>query len=163
MIRHQIPCGPLVAAGDVYVIMAAPSVAQPYCIHYRGNYNNVTLPSGIHLANKDVRFLVLKTFSQYMGATMQYLPTGCQFDFGPTDNTSPDNGLYPSNAWTYVFLPNGEVWTLTPQAQNVRDTNWVLTTYMYQGVISGPKIWGPQNLTSATITVYATTGQVVSQ
>jgi type II secretory pathway pseudopilin PulG len=237
--------------GDVYVIVATPPFANPYCIHYLGNYYSSTL-----LAT-DVRFNVLKTFSQYMGETLQYLPTGCQFTFQPAWNSSATYavwslvsdkgtdyyaqpsathsgvpagfGFEPStnpvdpngspywlpcaslpqtfaNAWTYVFLPDGEVWTLTPQATDVRDMNWFLTTYTAEftpwnssvtysvgnpvsdkgadyvciatntnneppnsswkfvtGAASGPTIWGPRNLTSATIIVYATTGQVVSQ
>ena len=224
-------------AGNVYVVMSAISPTQPYCIHYPGNYSY----SIGNLLPDDIRFLVLKTFSQYMGQTVQYLPTGCQFDFTAgynvvsawsssqqyvpgnavtdggnfykcikpntsseppnnnwgafvfgdivadkgvlyeciqTNNTEPPNPTYWSVcAWTYVFLPNGEVWTLLPPAQDVRDPNWLVTTYMSNGspsgqsnttntttgIASGPKIWGPQNLTSATIVVYATTGEVVSE
>jgi prepilin-type N-terminal cleavage/methylation domain-containing protein len=142
---------PAPAVENVYVILSAISSSQPYCIHNPNNYGNGPL------ANNDVRFLVLKTFSQYMGETLQYLPTGCQFNF-PTDSTTS-----PVGAWTYVFLPDGEAWTLLPSATNTRDTNWVLTTYMVNGAVSGPKIWGPNNLTSSTISVYATTGQVISQ
>jgi prepilin-type N-terminal cleavage/methylation domain-containing protein len=190
---------------NVYVVTSCISPTQPYCIHYPGNYSyNVG-----NLMPDDIRFLVLKTFSQYMGQTVQYLPAGCQFDFTaafpawsssvtyypgytvadkgivyyctqtntasePKSNpnlnpppimisTNANWQVVDTSAWTYVFLPDGEAWTLLPSAQNVRDTNWLLTTYMVNGAVSGPKIWGPQNLTSATIVVYATTGQVLSQ
>ena len=171
----QGPWFPQPAAGDVYAVVSSMTLSAPYCIHYLGNYGNDTL------ANADVRFLVLKTVSQYMGQTVQYLPTGCQFDFGSAD-VDPGNGYGPSHAWTYVFLPDGEVWTLTPQAQNVRNTYWFVTTYMSGtggvGVPSGPRILGPSspslpaiqtgsgqlvNCLAATIVVYGTTGQVVSQ
>jgi prepilin-type N-terminal cleavage/methylation domain-containing protein len=180
--------------GNIYVIMSSMSSALPYCIHYPGNYG-FNFYNGVNtIAPDDLRFSVLKTFSQYMGETIQYLPQGCQFDFtAPYNawssatqytpgNTVADRGTVyyclqnhlnrePPNtifwqgltAWTYVFLPDGEAWTLLPPAQNVRDPNWYLTTYMYNGSVSGPKIWGPQNLTSATIIVYGTTGQVISQ
>ena len=190
---QPISWSPVPATGNVYVIMSSTSSTQPYCIHYFGNYYNGFI-NGISTAADDVRFNVLKTFSQYMGETVQYLPQGCQFDFTAPyaawnstiqytpGNTVADRGTVyvclqsnrnsePPNtnywqgltAWTYVFLPDGEAWTLLPPAQNVRDPNWRLTTYMYNGAVSGPKIWGPQNLTSATIVVYGTTGQVVSQ
>ncbi len=139
-----------------------------------------------------------------MGETVQYLPQGCRFDFTApylawnsftpyaAGNTVADRGgVYfclaanrnsePPNAnwqgltaWTYVFLPDGEVWTLPANAGNTFNGvavgpwfqpcgPWFLTTYMYNGGVSGPKIWGPQNLMSATIVVYGTTGQVISQ
>jgi prepilin-type N-terminal cleavage/methylation domain-containing protein len=184
-----LPGNPLPQPGNVYVVMSAISPSQPYCIHNLSNYGY----TGSGLASNDIRFLVLKTFSQYMGETLQYLPTGCQFDFGTgyaawsssvgysVGNIVSDKGVVylciaanagsePPNsnwqilgAWTYVFLPDGEAWTLLPSATNTRDTNWILTTYMVNGAVSGPKIWGPNNLTSSTISVYATTGQVVSQ
>ena len=189
----QGPWNPLPAPGDAYAVVSSMSFSAPYCIHYFGNYYNPNLPN---LARDDVRFGVLRTFSQFMGNTIQYLPTGCQFDFtagynawnssvtyvpgntvadrgtvyyctSTNTNSEPPNSNYWQGltAWTYLFLPDGEVWTLTLQAQNVRDTNWFLTTYRCGciGGVSGPRIWGPQNLTSATIIVYATTGQVVSQ
>ncbi len=86
-----------------------------------------------------------------MGETVQYLPQGCQFDFTApyaawnsttqytAGNTVADRGTVyfclprtgtPNRptphwqgltAWTYVFLPDGEAWTLLPPAQNVRD------------------------------------------
>jgi hypothetical protein len=164
-------------AGNVYVVMSSTRPSQPYCIHCLGNYNYGTL------ANNDVRYLVLKTFSQYMGETIQYLPAGCRFDFGTLDT-----GAAASGAWTYVFLPDGEAWTLPPNAWNVYNGgldslnnvtygSWSLMTYTVNGVVSGPKILGPtspglpaiqtssgpQNCLSATIIVYGTTGQVISQ
>jgi prepilin-type N-terminal cleavage/methylation domain-containing protein len=243
------------ATGDVYVVMSPSAIAQqPYCIHYLGNYSYNYNVNASPTAPGDVRFTVLKTFSQYMGETLQYLPTGCQFTFEPpwnpsesygvgspvsdkgvdyvclvaNSNSEPPNSnwqtiaslppgamyaqLYAqlyAQAWTYVFLPDGEVWTLTPQAQNVRDSNWFLTTYtapppaspwsasasyaagnsvsdkgltyicvtansnseppnanwraVSNSQPSGPTVWGPQNLTWATIIVYATTGEAVSQ
>jgi prepilin-type N-terminal cleavage/methylation domain-containing protein len=237
------------ATGDVYVVMAPAALAQPYCIHYLGNYSYNYYQNSSTPAPADVRFTALKTFSQYMGETIQYLPTGCQFTFEPpwnpsesygvgslvsdkgvdyvcvatNSNSEPPNpnywqtiasqppGTYPqyAQAWTYVFLPDGEVWTLTPQAQDVRDSNWFLTTYtapppaspwsasasyapgnlvsdkgltyicvtansnseppsanwraVSNSQPSGPTVWGPQNLTWATIIVYATTGEAVSQ
>jgi hypothetical protein len=86
-----------------------------------------------------------------------------------------------------VFLPDGEVWTLTPQALNDgRFPFWFRTTYMSGGAVSGLRILGPSspslpaiqtylppidanykgplvNCLAATIIVYGTTGQVVSQ
>jgi hypothetical protein len=110
--------------------------------------------------NPDLRFNVLKFVCLNMGEQLRYLPDGCRFDF-TTFNTDP-LASDPNAAVTYVFLPDGEVWTLPPSAQNARNA-WFLTTYMANGAVSGPKIWGPNNLTSATIVVYGTTGQVVSQ
>ncbi|MGD1001684.1 MAG: prepilin-type N-terminal cleavage/methylation domain-containing protein [Candidatus Brocadiia bacterium] len=184
---------PQPVAGNVYVVMSSTSSAQPYCIHYFGNYYNGVLGNGLPAAADDVRFNVMKTFSLYMGETIEYLPLGCQFDFtagysawnsltsytpgkavadkgivyyclSNTIGVEPPNANWQAlTAWTYVFLPDGEAWTLLPTAQNVRDPNWFLTTCMSNGTVSGPKIWGPQNLMSATIVVYGTTGQVISQ
>ncbi len=191
---QPISWSPLPQPGNTYAILSSMSSTQPYCIHYPGNYSYNYFNNVNNILPDDLRFNVLKTFSLYMGETIQYLPQGCQFDFTAPyaawnsttqytlANTVVDRGTVyvcvqnnrgfePPNtnywqgltAWTYVFLPNGEAWTLLPPAQNVRDPNWVLTTYMYNGAVSGPKIWGPQNLMSATVVVYGTTGQVISQ
>lgn len=213
---------PQPVAGNVYVVMLSPGVPPaPYCIHNLANYGNNST-----LASNDVRFLLLKTYSQYMGQTVQYLPTGCQFDFGsgyagavpwnssttyvpgnivsdkgivyqcingntnsepsctnpdythvPPTSTNSNWQIPDMTAWTYVFFPDGEAWTLSPPAQNLRDTTWFSTTYMAGGAVSGPKVLGPispglpavqtsfglLNCNTATIIVYATTGQVISQ
>jgi type II secretory pathway pseudopilin PulG len=140
---------PVPVLGSLYIVPSAlPSTGSntpsSYCAHWLNNYAN---------SSPDIRFNVLKFVCLNMGEQLRYLSEGCRFDFG-TGNTN--------DAWTYVFLPDGEVWTLPPSAQNARNL-WSITTYAANGAVSGPKIWGPNNLTSATIVVYGTTGQVVSQ
>jgi len=152
---------PVPSAGSLYIVPSAlPSIGSntpsSYCAHWLNNYYPYNSPPG----NPDIRFNVLKFLCLNMGEQLRYLPTGCRFDF--TTFINDPLASDPNAAVTYVFLPDGEVWTLPPSAQNPR-TAWSLMTYTYNGAVSGPKIWGPNNLTSATIIVYGTTGQVVSQ
>jgi type II secretory pathway pseudopilin PulG len=167
----QQPWNPLPAPGDTYAIPAAASPQPtPYCAHYLNNYA---------YNNPDVRFNALKAVCLSMGEQLRYLPEGCDFDF---TNFSPPIGTDPlasdpNAAMTYVFLPNGEVWTLQPSASNSRDPYWSATTFMAGAVPSGPMILGlaspslptvqtrlgPKHRMAATIVVYGTTGQVVSQ
>ena len=155
---------PLPTAGSLYIIPSALTPSQagvmgryPYCAHLLTNYPN---------SNPDVRFNVLKFLCRNMGEQVRYLPDGCRFDFTTFTNdpiaTSSDPAVSANAAVTYLFMPDGEAWTLPPSAQNSYSA-WFKTTYMAGGVVSGPKVWGPMNLMSATILVYGTTGQVVSK
>jgi len=187
---------PPAAAGSVYIVINAlvGSTTSPpasYCAHYLGNYDN---------NNTDLRFNVLKFVSQTMGEQIRFLPDGCSVTFGAqawnsstsynvgdlasdkgTDylcvaaNSSSEPSSTNTNwqicAWTYVFLPNGQAWTLPPGAslgspalpQSNNRTNWSRTTYMSGGLPYGPTVWAPQNRSSATIVIYGITGQVLSQ
>ena len=204
---QPVAWNPLPQPGNVYVIMSSMSSTQPYCIHYPGNfsYNYIngvsTFPPD--LTPDDLRFSVLKTFSQYMGETVQYLPQGCRFDFTApylawnsftpyaAGNTVADRGgVYfclaanrnsePPNAnwqgltaWTYVFLPDGEVWTLPANAATHSTASRSVPGPAVRSVVPHhlhvqrrrlrPEDLGTQNLMSATIVVYGTTGQVISQ
>jgi type II secretory pathway pseudopilin PulG len=165
----QTQWNPAPVPGDTFVIPGALPASQAltyYCAHYLYNYA---------YGNSDVRFNVLKAVCLSMGEQLRYLPEGCDFDF-TTFNTDP-HATDPNAAMTYVFLPNGQVWTLQPSATNSRDQWWSTTTFMAGGVPSGPMILGPaspslptvqtrlglQRRTTATIVVYGTTGQVVSK
>ena len=122
----------------------------PFCAHFLDNYK------GSNAAEKAAaRARMLDKASRDLGLVPRVLPEGCSFGLGATGAGA---------AWTYTFTPTGGAWSATQTADNTfGNANWVQTTYRASGVPSGPSINGPQNLTSATIIVYAMTGQAVTQ
>lgn len=134
---------------------------KPYCAHYLDNYLD---SSATNEAKYVARAAALEYFSEQIGERVRTLPEGCTFNLDGNKNASGDDITNDYIGWTWVFLPNGSVWTLRPGAENERGgSDWLLTTYMSGGKPAGPVIFGPQGQTSATIVVYAMSGQVVSE
>jgi len=134
-------------AGDRYVIGGKD--AAWVCPHYLGNY-----------ADEQQRYEILSTFAVDRVRT---LPEGCRFDLD-RDNSDPNTP--EPQGWTYIFLPTGGAWTLTTEAVNERnDEHWCETTYMPppRNRPSGPVIYAPRDRDSATVVVFAMSGQAVTE
>jgi prepilin-type N-terminal cleavage/methylation domain-containing protein len=132
------------SVGSVYVVPTAIPKAiasKIFCAHYLGNYEDPTL-----------RFQVLRTVSLFDGQTVKYLPDGIGLRLDSIDVTS---------GWTYIFIPDGEVWTVPSLAQNTYNL-WYKTTCMKGGKIYGPTLVGLGGQSFEMLGLYAMTGQMVA-
>jgi len=133
-------------AGEEYAVGYDAGLSQ-VCPHLLANFFN----------GENQRDYVLTRMAV---TRVRELPEGCRFDLDPHDGALP-NEPQP-DGWTYVFLPTGGVETLAVDARNEKG---LTTTYQdpQTGEFSGPHIYGPDDRESATIIVYAMTGQAVSE
>lgn len=154
---------PSPSAENIYMVMLPPT--QPYCIHCLQNYG----------LDMDIRFKILRTLTQYGGQTVEQLPGGCTFTFPPALANPSDPSYTGKNAaWTYIFFPTGQVWTLpsdagdsytqytsTPEGYTtINYSAWSQITRMANGVLAGPTIYAPKLKASSTFGLYATTGEL---
>ena len=127
-----------------------PTGGEPYCPHHLPNYSD----------KPGVRYETLVKVAEQIGERPYVLLEGCRFDLNDdgSDARSPE-----PQGWTWIFLPTGAVYTLTTEAENLRNDDWHTTTYFDQGKPAGPRIFGPEDRTTQVVTVYATTGQAISE
>ena len=144
-------------SGNEYLI--GGKTAKVVCPHQLNNFDLTGSDTTDQKVNR--RYDVLAAFA--IGGVRE-LPEGVSLDLddnsGTYDPRSPQ-----AHAWTWIFLPTGAVITLDTDASNQRNEHWHETTYMDAAGVNpiGPRIYGPQDEQSATIIVYAMTGQAQSK